>query len=94
MNARPAVRAVVVLIALVLWAHPALACSVCVGTGTPDTRNAWIAMTAFMTFTPLSIVLGVILWIRHQYKAFETEEQAQAVPGQTDSGLHAGQLPS
>ena len=94
MNARPTLQAIVVLIALVLWAHPALACSVCVGTGTPDTRNAWIAMTAFMTFTPLSIVLGVILWIRHQYKAFEAQEQALAGPGQTDADLHAGQLPS
>jgi len=59
---------------LTLWAEPIWACSVCIGAQTPDTRNAWIAMTAFMTFTPLAIVLGVILWLRQRFRALEVSE--------------------
>lgn len=78
-----ALRALPFAIALALWADAALACSVCVGAETPDTRNAWIAMTAFMTFTPLSIVVGVALWLRQRFRALETREREAALAGRT-----------
>ena len=63
--------------ALVLLApHAALACSVCIGGESADTRIAYRAMTAFMTFTPLVIVGGVIFWIYRRYKALDAEHEA------------------
>jgi hypothetical protein len=86
-----ALRAVPIVIALALWADSALACSVCVGAQTPDTRNAWIAMTAFMTFTPLSIVVGVGLWLRQRFRALEASEREAALVGRThDDGSDRG----
>lgn len=80
MIARRVLRVPALAMALALsWAPAALACSVCVGSQSPDTRNAWIAMTAFMTFTPLSIVLAVAFWLRHRFKALEASEQAEAL---------------
>jgi integral membrane sensor domain MASE1 len=61
--------------ALLVAPSVATACSVCVGTGTPETRDTWLAMTAFMTFTPLLVVLSVAFWLRHRFKAMEAAEQ-------------------
>ena len=90
-----ALSALPIAITLALWADSALACSVCVGAQTPDTRNAWIAMTAFMTFTPLSIVLGVAFWLRHRFKALDARERDDALLGRTDAGpAHHGPTPT
>lgn len=84
MSLRCALRALpIAIVLLALWAESALACSVCVGAQTPDTRNAWIAMTAFMTFTPLSIVLAVAFWLRHRFRALEASEREDALLGRT-----------
>ena len=86
MSAGRALSASMIAIGIVaLWADTALACSVCVGAETPDTRNAWIAMTAFMTFTPLSIVVGVALWLRQRFRALEASERDDALIGRTDA---------
>jgi len=52
----------------------ALACSVCIGAGNPDATVAYRAMTAFMTFTPMAIVGGVILWIWRRYKTLDEQD--------------------
>jgi len=68
------------VLALVFWlstAQGAQACSVCIGTGTPDTRNTWLAMTAFMTFTPLAVLGGVIFWLRSRFRALDARQDAE-----------------
>jgi len=93
--ARRALRIGALAAVLVLaWAPAALACSVCVGSQSPDTRNAWIAMTAFMTFTPLSIVLAVAFWLRHRFKALEASERAEALGMSPECGPERAGSPS
>jgi len=77
---RSAVLHTVPAIALALmWAPDAAqACSVCIGTQSADTQIAYRAMTAFMTFTPMAIVGGVIYWIYRRFKALDAEEAAHA----------------
>jgi len=69
--------AATIALAWVLAPGAALACSVCVGAGSADTQNAYRAMTAFMTFTPIAIVGSVIYWIWRRFKALEAEEEAR-----------------
>lgn len=74
-----AARAGVIAIAWGLAAPgAALACSVCIGAESADTRIAYRAMTAFMTFTPLAIVGGVVYWIHRRFKALDAEHEARA----------------
>lgn len=56
----------------------ALACSVCIAAGNADSTLAYRAMTAFMTFTPMGIVGGVIYWIWRRYKALDELEARHA----------------
>jgi len=72
----------------VLVPGAALACSVCIAAGSEDTTNAYRAMTAFMTFTPMAIVGGVIYWIYRRYKALDAEHEAMraTLPATHDIG--------
>ena len=91
MSAQTLVRALVAAACVWLMAEsPALACSVCVGAETPDTRNAWIAMTAFMTFTPLSIVVGVAFWLRHRFKTLDAADRDETTIGRMDGEVATG----
>ncbi len=73
MSIRPGIVALVAL--MWLWTPSlALACSVCIGTGNADTTIAYRAMTAFMTFSPLAIVGGVIFWIHRRFKALDARD--------------------
>jgi len=61
--------------ALLLLAPRAVhACSVCVGTQEGDTRTAFILMTAFMTFLPLTMIGGIVWWLRRRFRELELEE--------------------
>jgi hypothetical protein len=65
----------VALAALLLLAPRAVhACSVCVGTQDGDTRTAFILMTAFMTFLPLTMIGGIVWWLRRRFRQLELEE--------------------
>ena len=69
--------------ALILAPGVAAACAVCMSGTQQDTRLAFILMTAFMTFTPLSIVLAVAFWLRHRFRALEASEREDALLGRT-----------
>ena len=65
------------IFALTLWVllvgiTQADACPVCFN-AKEETRWAFYFSTAFLSLLPLSIVGGVILWIRSRFKRFQTE---------------------
>ena len=47
-------------------------------------------MTAFMTFTPLSIVVGVAFWLRHRFKSLEQAEREEATVGRMNGEVATG----
>ena len=49
-------------VALLLFAEPALACTVCTGAEEEATRKAFVGTTAFLTFLPM-LVVGLMVWL-------------------------------
>ena len=69
------------------------ACSVCIGGQSADTTLAYRAMTAFMTFTPMAIVGGVVYWIHRRFKALDSADEAtrtQLLVGRTSRDVSRG----
>jgi hypothetical protein len=66
----------------VLWVlvmntpQAAWACAVCSAGREDDSRMAFILMTAFMTFLPLTIVGSFVWWLRARARALEVAEPA------------------
>jgi len=67
--------AVAALVAFGLGMAPrvAEACSVCSSGRDDETRTAFIATTAFMTFLPLGMGAGIFVWLRRRFRAIEGE---------------------
>jgi formate hydrogenlyase subunit 3/multisubunit Na+/H+ antiporter MnhD subunit len=61
------------------WLLPgfAAACSTCLGGDTEASRKAFIGTTAFMTFFPLLMLVGVIGWFIRRALRHEREEDAR-----------------
>ncbi|MFP8879760.1 MAG: hypothetical protein AAEJ52_11355 [Myxococcota bacterium] len=56
----------------------ARACAVCFSGRSDETREAFIATTAFMTFLPILLIGGVVWWFRRRVLAMRAEERAIA----------------
>lgn len=61
------------------WLLPGLAaaCSTCLGGDTEASRKAFIGTTAFLTFFPLLMLVGVIGWFVRRALLHEREEDAR-----------------
>ena len=64
----------VVALAIVLSPQLAKACSVCTTGKDDETRAAFVAMTAFMTFLPLGLIGGFVWWLRRRALAMQQIE--------------------
>jgi len=53
----------------------AQACAVCFSGRSDETRVAFIATTAFLTFLPILLIVGVVWWFRRRVLAMEAEER-------------------
>jgi hypothetical protein len=53
------------LLLILLLAEVAFACPVC-GFGQDKARGAFIATTAIMTFIPLTMIGGLLVWLRQR----------------------------
>ena len=69
-----------VALAIVLSPQLAKACSVCTTGKDDETRAAFVAMTAFMTFLPLGLIGGFVWWLRRRALAMQQIELPR--PGQ------------
>ena len=69
-------------LAIVLSPQLANACSVCMTGKDDETRAAFIAMTAFMTFLPIGLIGGLVWWLRRRALARQSIESPRLVqPG-------------
>ena len=85
----------VAALAIVLSPQLANACSVCMTGKDDETRAAFIAMTAFMTFLPIGLIGGLVWWLRRRALAMQSIESPRLVqPGREvpePSHIHAPQ---
>ncbi|GEM_PF-915450 len=66
-------------LAIVLSPQLANACSVCMTGKDDETRAAFIAMTAFMTFLPIGLIGGLVWWLRRRALAMQSIEPPRLV---------------
>ena len=71
MRAMPNRLASVIALAIVLSPQLASACSVCMTGKDDETRLAFIAMTAFLTFLPMGLIGGFVWWLRRRALAMQ-----------------------
>jgi len=64
--------------AILLVPGLAQACAVCFSGRSDETRVAFIATTAFLTFLPILLIVGVVWWFRRRVLAMQAEESAIA----------------
>jgi hypothetical protein len=69
----------VAALAIVLSPQLANACSVCMTGKDDETRAAFIAMTAFMTFLPIGLIGGLVWWLRRRALARQSIESPRLV---------------
>ena len=65
---------ILALLALALAPELASACAVCSAGREDENRFAFLIMTIFMSVTPLSLIGGLVFWIRRRYLAVEARE--------------------
>jgi len=69
----------VIALAIVLSPQFASACSVCMTGKDDETRFAFIAMTAFLTFLPMGLIGGFVWWLRRRAFAMQPIEPPRSV---------------
>lgn len=57
------------------------ACSVCFSAKNKENQIAYLATTGFLTFLPLGLIGGLLLWIRRRSRELEAEPPSVA-PGE------------
>ena len=57
----------------------ALACPSCLAAQDSEVQTAFILATAFLTFLPLGLLGGLVLWLRRRLRVLEAEEAAGVV---------------
>lgn len=72
---RPGQLPALVGLAVLLAPTLAAACSVCAA-ASEETKEAYIAMTLFMTITPLATLGTFVWWIRKHYREPELTEES------------------
>ena len=68
-----------VAFAVVLSPQLARACAVCMSGKTDETRAAFIAMTAFMTFLPMILIGGFVWWLLRRAAAMRSIEAPRRI---------------
>ena len=71
--------AVTLGVALVALPGTALACPSCLAAQDSDVQTAFIVATAFMTILPLSLIAGLVLWLRRRLRVLEAEDAAGVI---------------
>jgi hypothetical protein len=71
--------AVTLVVALVALPLDALACPSCLAAQDSDVQTAFIIATAFMTILPLSLIAGLVLWLRRRLRVLEAEDAAGVI---------------
>ncbi|MDQ3265432.1 MAG: hypothetical protein M3Y59_17540 [Myxococcota bacterium] len=66
------------LLLLAVWGAQALACPVCGQAKSEEVNATYVAMTAFMSLTPLALIFGVAAFVVHRIKKSEREASATA----------------
>lgn len=66
------------LAALLCVPRLAQACAVCFSGRSDETRQAFIGTTAFMTFLPILVIVGLAWWFRRRLLAMQAEQRASA----------------
>ena len=74
-------RALGIFAAAIIWPSVANACAVCFS-ATDSNRMAFLITTIVLSFLPLSLIVGGLLWLRKRYRQVEAEEAA--LPEQVD----------
>lgn len=66
--ARGYVGALASAMVLLSWSTAAWACPVCFSAKNEENQIAYIATTGFLTFLPLLMIGGLVLWVRHKVR--------------------------
>ena len=66
--------------AFLLMAGAANACPVCFDPQNEANRVAFIATTVFLTFLPLLMIGGIVLWLRRRFRVAAADAVSQAHP--------------
>jgi len=59
-----------------LWGTRALACAVCGQAKSEEVNATYVAMTVFMSLTPLALIFGVAAFVVRRIKRAEAEDSA------------------
>lgn len=91
-------RALTWLVAAAMLLGPGLAaaCTVCMGGQEEESRKAFVATTALMTFLPLSVIGIAVWWFLRNALAREADEERRIAearvnslyPGESDATAH------
>ena len=65
--------------ALVALPSDAWACPSCLAAQDSDVQTAFIIATAFLTFLPLTLLGGLVLWLRRRQRVLDAEEAAGVI---------------
>jgi hypothetical protein len=73
-------RSLALLTGAMFWPSIAHACAVCFS-GTDENRQAFVTTTVVLSFLPLSMIAGGLLWLRRRSRQIAAEDAGPADEG-------------